>query len=336
MLPPPVRGAASEPSSWDDAQVSTSKPNPKIGSAPPTALPPNVSAWDSFRNVLMKARDRHAFVILIGLSTLVAGWSAFHDDAKGFRGWVLLGAIVSVLCLVADSLADAYEKKLLKESERLQLGAAEEAEKRAEIAVEAVNVFLTEAHEALFLTGPSRKDAIKALPRLMVRCASGIFEEGSRASYYELNVNAEGYRCLEDPVHSTGFGRTDEPPTPFLEERDPDHDIWALMDGPDVDNEVRSSPEVIDGLSWDRKFYDTFYSVPVKSKQIQFGFFSVNSAVKGSIGGPQRACVLAMARVLALVRLTEIPGQDRRDALPYPEVSDAGRSFESTDRKGAA
>lgn len=95
-------------------------------------------------------------------------------------------------------------------------------------------------------------------------------------------------------------GRYDKPPRPFIERETPQLSIWQELDEPDETREVISAPQVVEGLDWSRKKYTTYYSVPVKARNIVFGYLSVNNSVDGAIGGAQRATILAMARVFAL------------------------------------
>ena len=194
-------------------------------------------------------------------------------------GWAWLriaAGVLAGLAIFADRLADFYEKKLGNITFR-------ESERSAEKSVGALNVFLSEAIEAMFVQGASKTEAINTLRRTLARTAAACIGDGSRASYYPLRRLPGGSRILDHPLHHTEFGRYDKPDRPFIESEDPNHPIWALMDRADEEPEVHSEPEEIYGVDWDKKKYKTFYSVPVKANMVQLGFLSVNNAKAGEI-----------------------------------------------------
>jgi hypothetical protein len=225
---------------------------------------------------------------------VVAVFAPFFWSASEWTGLRITAGVLAALAIAADRIADTFEKKqstlVFRESER-----------SAEKAVDDVNILLSEAIEATFLEGSARVEAIKALRRELARRAASCIGEMSRASYYPLRREPGGSRVLDRPLHATEHGRFDKPDRPFIESEDPDHDVWTILDRADEEPEIRSSPDEVGGVDWEKKKYKTFYSVPVKANMVQFGFLSVNNANIGSIGGPQRAAILAMARTMALV-----------------------------------
>jgi hypothetical protein len=266
--------------------------------------------------LLVKAQKKGVLPGLILIGALVAGCSVFGAEIPLLKGVAFFGIVFSAVCVFLDRLAtrrkeadkdketarkEAEKDRELELSRASELSTAEESEKRAEMAVDALNVFIQEAHSAMVLEGEFRKQAVAALPRTMVIMAAKFLGDDGRASYYSLTDGTPHRRRLTDPVHCSGVNRTDQSQTPFLEADKPNIDVWRILDREDVEPEVRTAPDAVLGLTWDVVRYKEFYSVPVKVQSKTFGFFSVNSAVVGTIGGPQRACVLAMARVLALV-----------------------------------
>lgn len=213
------------------------------------------------------------------------------------NGWIpvrVVAGSLAAVAIVVDRIADRYETRLGDITFR-------QSERSAEKAVDNVNIFVSEAIEAMFLEGVARTGAITALKRTLARCAAASIGDGSRASYYPMRRESGGSRILDKPSHATELGRWDRPDRPFVEKEDPDHEIWDLLERSDEEPEVRNNPELVYGVDWSKKKYDTFYSVPVKADTVQFGMLSVNNARVGAIGGPQRAAVLAMARIFALV-----------------------------------
>lgn len=210
----------------------------------------------------------------------------------------IIAGVAAALALAADKLADHYDKKAASATFR-------ESERLAEKAILDLNVVLGEAIEVTFLSGASRREAIKSLRRTVARQAASAVGAGSRATYYTLARESGGKRILKDAVHGVQPGRFDQPMQPFIEKDDEQLNIWRVLDRADEEAEVVDKPAVVPGLNWDRKKYATYYSVPVKAKQVQLGLLSVNNTNEGAIGGPARSAVLAMARTMALVVAAE-------------------------------
>lgn len=232
-------------------------------------------------------------------------------------GWAWLritAGSVAALAILADRVADYFDKKTAELTFR-------ESERSAEKSVGALNVFLSEALEAMFLENVARTEAIKTLRRTIARTAAACVGDGSRASYYPLRRETGGTRILDRPFHATEYGRFDKPDRPFLESEDPDHEVWTVLDRADEEPEVRSDDEEVHGVDWSKKKYRTFYSVPVKANMVQLGFLSVNNSKVGAIGGPQRATVLAMARALALVMAAHKGPRFLNEQAAYYRVS---------------
>lgn len=262
---------------------------------------------------------------------LGAVFNAYAALALTSPEWIALritAGVVGAAAVIADRIADAYEKKLNSITFR-------ESERSAERAVENVNIFLSEAIEAMFLEGSAREASVRALKRTLVRCAAGAIGDLSRASYYPMRRVEGGSRILDRPSHHTEHGRYDKPDRPFIEAEDPVHEVWAIMDRADEEPEVRSEGEAVYGVDWTKKKYKTFYSVPVKANMVQFGFLSVNNAKVGAIGGPQRAAVLAMARTMALViAFTKGPRSLNTQAGYYEVSADPANVSASTEEVG--
>lgn len=231
-------------------------------------------------------------ITFIGAVVAVLGPLLWGDI--GWHGFRIAAGVAAAIAIVADKMADSYDKTLSTLTFR-------ESERSAEKAVDDLNVVLSEAIEVMFLTGAARNEAAKSLRRTIARQASSAIGDGSRATYYTLHRQAGGSRVLNDVVHAVQHGRYDKPERPFVESDDPNHTIWALLDRADEEPEIQIVDDEVYGLDWSKKKYKTFYTVPVKAKAVQLGVLSVNNSAPGAIGGPQRAVILAMARTMALV-----------------------------------
>ena len=239
-------------------------------------------------------RKRWLLAIATFIGAIISVLAPFLLTDPGWNPFRIIVGVATAVAIILDRVADRYETKLADLTFR-------ESERSAEKAVENVNIFISEALEAMFLSGTAREQAIRSLKRTLVRCAAACVGDGSRASYYPMRRGDGGTRVLERPSHATEHGRFDKPDRPFIEAEDPDHEVWTILDRSDEEPEVRSKPEKVYGIDWNKKKYKTFYSVPIKADMVQFGFLSVNNAKVGAIGGPQRAAILSMARVYALV-----------------------------------
>lgn len=237
--------------------------------------------------------------VVIGLAAVLAIFhrSVFVDD-KGvpLAGWtpvvVTLG-VGAAVAVVLDRVADAYDARI----SALEFQGAEDT---AENAVRDLNTFLGQALATSAHSPEDRVAHLDTLRQILVMCAAKSIGPGTRATYYTLSYATDGSRILGDPEHQCEVGRSDKPERPWIESDNPSHEIWKIMDGPDEEPQVRHVTEVIDGLNWSKKPYDTFVSVPVKFKDQQFGLLSVNCSKDGSIAASQRAAILAMARTMAL------------------------------------
>ncbi|MDI2097401.1 hypothetical protein [Ruicaihuangia caeni] len=236
---------------------------------------------------------------LLGSVVAIAGPVLFLDEngdqtPEWRAAWVYL-AIAAGVAVVLDRIADTSEAR----HGDLLLRAAEDD---AERSVLDLNTFLEHAIEVAETKGAARERAIQILRKTLASVAArAVGVQGGRASFFPLTRDAEGWRTLGPPVHGTAYGRSDTPMRPFIEKDEPEHPIWKVMDGPDNEAVVFSEGDVVHGVDWDRKVYKTFISVPVKAGLAQFGMLSTNSSEAGSIGGAQRAALLAMARGMAMV-----------------------------------
>lgn len=250
--------------------------------------------------LLSKFKRWQIFTVVTFVGAVVAVIGPFIWSDPGWHWLRIVAGIAAAAGILGDKLADRYDATVAKLKFR-------ESERLAEKAIDDLNVVLSEAIEAMFLTGRPRDEAARALRRTVARQAASAVGDGSRATYYTMRREAGGSRILDNAVHGTEHGRYDRPDRPFIEREDPAHTIWTLLDRADEEPEVCSAPDEVYGLDWTKKKYDTFYTVPVKAKSVQLGLLSVNNAAAGAIGGPQRAAVLAMARTMALV-VTVIKG----------------------------
>lgn len=161
--------------------------------------------------------------------------------------WLVAATVASALAVVFDRIADAYDKKLSK----LRLSGSEDS---AENSITDLNTFLGEVIEVTFLQGAAKAAHMRWLRRSLVLVAAKSIGPGSRATYYTLEDSTPGHRVLGSPQHATEYGRHDKPSRPFLEEEDPSHSIWQVLDGPDEQVEVmREGVDEVYGVDWGRK-----------------------------------------------------------------------------------
>lgn len=240
-----------------------------------------------------------------------------------FRVASIVAGVLAVLSVIGDKMADAWEAEAASRT-------VHEGERAAEASILQLNVVLNEAIRTLNLTGKRQEDAVEALRRTIVNQAAQSVGDLTRATSYRLYREKTDLRVLKDAEHGV-VGRRDKPNKPFYERLDPELEIWRMLDREDDEPDVRSYPEVIEGLDWEAKKdrYQTFFSVPVKAGNVQLGMLSVNNKVVGAIGGPQRAVILAMAKVLAMATAAAkgpkimnelVAEQEKRDGLPGMSV----------------
>ncbi|SKA95826.1 hypothetical protein SAMN06295879_2094 [Agreia bicolorata] len=278
-------------------------------------------------STLLWLRQKFILSIIILLGATVAVFAPLVLTDAAWTPYRIGAGILAALAVFGDRYADNYEKKVA-------LGTFRESERSAEKSISDLNILLSEAIEATFLQGAARVEAIKALRRTVSRLAASSIGPGTRASYYPLRRVAGGTRILDRPFHTTEPGRNDKPDRPFIETEDPKHDVWTIMDRDDEEPEVKKAYDEVSSVDWDKKKYKTFYSVPVKANMVQFGFLSVSHAKVGSIGGPQQAAILAMARTVALTIAAEKGPTFMKKQAAYYRVSGVPANVSITKEEG--
>ncbi|MEV7757893.1 hypothetical protein AB0O16_07285 [Microbacterium sp. NPDC089180] len=247
-----------------------------------------------------------------------------------------LGALIAITVLI-DKIADLIEKReksrneedVQSRADRL-LRASEEAARNS---VSDLNALLETAHELAFLAGASRANQMTAVRKESVRSAAHALGPGARATYYTLE-GAPGRRRLDHPVHAVSYGRDDRPDRPFVETDFPELNIWGALTRSDTEAQVFREPEHVPGLDWERKPYATFINIPVKAGPLVFGMLSANSAHPESVGEPQRAVLIGIARALALTEsmiLGSATASNQRDAMSA--ASDTLQGIEELERE---
>jgi hypothetical protein len=268
--------------------------------------------------------------VLVSAVVVVLATTFFSDRGEVAAAWTPWLGWLGVAAAVAvglDKVADAYDTR---RADLEFLG----SERTAEASVSDLNAFLIEAIETTFLQGVSRVSALRALRRALVQFACKSIGPGTRATYYTLEPHEPGRRVLGDPQHAVALGRKDKPARPFVEEQDPHHDVWQVLDGADERPDVRRRPDVVADLEWDERPYDSFVSIPVKARGVEFGLLSVNNTNAESIGEAQRAVIVAMARVMGLALAFDIGSQAMAAREVRPLMSAAADSVSQTDEKG--
>lgn len=231
--------------------------------------------------------------------------------------WIVGMGIAAAVAVLLDRIADSYDGRASNEE-------YQGSEFTAESSVTELNVFLSEIIEVSYLSGNSRRTALGALRRHLVRSAANSIGPGSRATYYTLERSTPGERVLGSPEHFVTVGRGDKPARPFRELESPGHDVWKLIDNVDENPDVLNAPDHVNDLDWSRRPYDTFLSIPVKAKGKIFGMLSVNNATAGAIGRTQRAAIIAMARAYAAAMSLETSTTPRHDDDSEQNVVRAG------------
>lgn len=292
------------------------------------------ATWNATGRWLSKHRNLLLLLTALGgIAAVVSPWLWLNVHKGGevvflfsnetwwytFRVASIVIGVAAVLAVIADKVADGYDARVAKL-------VVHEGEKAAEKSIDDLNVFLGEAIRTMFFTGRRQEDAIETLRRTMVTQSARSVGLGSRATCYNLHREPTDKRVLKEAVHGIEHPRRDKSNTPFFERLDPGLDIWRMLDREDDEPNVRSceDEDPVVGLDWSKKEYKTFLSVPIKAVNVQLGMLSVNNSELGSIGGPQRAVTLAMARTYALVvaaskgaaAMNDLAAeQDKRDAL---------------------
>lgn len=265
------------------------------------------------------------------IATVIAVNFVVDDEGNRTAGaiWtIVVAGVLSALLALVDKLADAYDQKLAEK----ELAFSEDL---AEAKVSDLNTFLAACGQTSTRKGGAvRRNYADSLKQFLV-IAAGKSLGGSRASYYTLSYDADGYRILGDPEHYLE-GRSDQSQRPFLERQDPDLTIWTLLDRADTEPQIVEYPENPDGLDWNKVVYRAYYSVPVKHGDQVFGMLSVNTLEVGSISGSQRAAILAMARAYALtLSLVDPPGPNgAKRASGNASAREANVTTRQTTREG--
>lgn len=229
----------------------------------------------------------------------------------------IVGGVLAAIAVLLDRVADAYDKR---DADRLYRS----SESTAEASVSELNSLLLEAIEATFTERTARTTSIEGLRRNLVRFAANSIGPGSRATYYTLLSTVPGNRVLGEAKHATTVGRQDTPERPWIENENPGHAMWRLLDVPDQHQVAHSRPEDVGDTDWDTVAYDTFLTIPVKAHGVVFGVLSVNNASAGAIGDAQRAVIISMARTMALTLAFDAGASNMKDRDGGGDLSHVG------------
>lgn len=298
------------------------------------------SVGEQFFELMLALREHH---ILIGgtlLFSLVSGITFLHwhpillTDELAVKPWVIG---LRVFCLIAiplfaaaDKIADAQSKKKSAakqtENDTRAQQASNKAQKAYNQSISSLLALAKRGANIAFETPGNRKVPLIDLRTVLATATHGIsIVAKTRATYYTLEFTEKG-RILKDPV---SFGRVEESTTIWEEAEDPNHPVWSIMDGEDLNAPiVRSSdPSKEKWADWDSKQYRSFISVPVKAQNAQFGMLSLNAPNSEDLTETDRMGVLVAARLMATTLALGLPQQEVKDlALKLSELQKRQRT----------
>lgn len=262
-------------------------------------------AATKFYELLLELRERHVYIGGTLLASIVSAATFFPyypllvDHIGQPFTWVIVVRVVCLAFIPLIAAADKIADWQAKEASKTKLLA--DAKKAQETYHKSISSLLSLAHRGADMaleTPGQRKPLIQNLSTVLVTAAVGLSSaEESRATYYTLGFTNEG-RVLQDPVSE---GRVEQAVTIWVEKENPEHPVWAIMDGADVNAPiVRSTdPDKLEWTDWNKKKYKSFISVPVKAHGVQFGMLSLNAPKSEDLTETDRMAVLVAARVMA-------------------------------------
>lgn len=274
--------------------------------------------------LLLELRERHVYIV----GTLVASFISamtflpiaewIVDDRGQVQPWTIW---IRVICLVlipflaaADKAADWEAKRVAKEEG--DAGAAE-AQRAYRQSISSLLLLANKGADIAQETQGQRKTQLRDLRTALVATTHGLSTAAqTRATYYTLEFAEEG-RVLREPV---SHGRVEESTTIWVESEDPDHSVWNIMDGNDLNAPiVRDTDENrASWVEWENKKYRSFISVPVKAHDVQFGMLSLNAPDSEDLTETDRMAVLVAARIMAStlsLAMTSAQLKERSDNL---------------------
>lgn len=255
--------------------------------------------------LLLSLRDRQVFIAgTLGASVVsavsFAPWIPFFIDDQGkTQVWTMIVRIICMLLIpvfaAADKIADGEAKKKSVAEQAVSKTAAQDTYQKS---ISSLLSLASRGADIAFATPGNRKTPLVDLRSVLATATHGLSGASqTRATYYTLEFTEEG-RILKDPV---SWGRVEEATTIWLEADAPDHSVWAIMDGEDVNAPIARATDrdKIGWANWDEKKYKSFISVPVKAQGAQFGMLSLNAIGSEDLTETDRMAVLVAARLMA-------------------------------------
>lgn len=251
-------------------------------------------------------------------------------DAGGdHEEWVLTLVVVCAaaggLAVLGDKLADRYESKLTDltatVSDAEAAAALNDAEQSFQQSVSEINWLLEMALRIPFLADDARQNQVETVRYDVVKAVAAAVGPGTRATYYTLHTDDDGFRRLRNPKHTVTIGRSDRPEREWVESEKPNHQMWTILNRSDSEPAVVRYPADADGLDWTKVAYRCFVSVPVRALTVTFGLLTVNAAGVGTIRETERSLILTAARVLALIEATDVGHAEAVRRLNVSEVA---------------
>lgn len=252
------------------------------------------------------------FIAVVG-APLLLYWVP-KDDAGDHQPWVLPWVVILVVLgafsVLGDKLADRYESRLSEqrtaELEANNVRLYDSAEQSTLQGLNEVNWLLDNALLVPFLKRVAKDTRVETVRDSVVKAAAQAIGPMSRATYYELVWDEGEGRRLVNPRHAVTVGRTDRPDKEWVESKNPSHQMWTILNRPDLEPPIVRNPDDASGLEWNRVEYECFVTIPVRAKGVVFGVLSVNSGHAASIGETQKALIITIARILALVEAAQL------------------------------
>jgi transcriptional regulator with GAF, ATPase, and Fis domain len=290
--------------------------------------------------LLLELRDRHVYVWgTLGASLVSAltflPWAPFVvDDTGQIQAHAVVGRVVCLVLIplfaAADKAADAHAKKKSKAD------LDEDARKAQETYRKSISSLLVLARWGADIaneTPVKRKAQLRELRSVLATATHGLSSvPQTRATYYTLEFTEQG-RILKEPV---SWGRVEEATTIWVESENPNHSVWRIMDNEDVNAPIvrATDPEMRGWADWSTKKYQSFISVPVKARGVQFGMLSLNAPNSEDLTETDRMAVLVAARLMATtLSLAYEPTQLKEQAQQLTNLLDGkGTQTESPNR----
>jgi hypothetical protein len=252
--------------------------------------------------------------ILLFVVSCVTAWLTYlaavaaDDDPSlpRLRFLLLVGALTAVILAVAQKAVDGGAlRSRRKEVEALRTQFFQ--------VFDGPLVRLMGQIEAMALLPPNaRPERLHAIRHNIVRSASQLVaSETSRASYFVVEAPLAPLRVAKSGEYNYSDARVDNATTTFVEAAGTAREVWTVLD--------TGKPAVYPDLTkrapadWDLddKQYRGFLTYAVHVGRTGVGVLTVNTLVKGELGGADQSIVGALAGLLSVAETLALGPKDR-------------------------